>query len=452
MIQLALTALPVVSSAKTDGATLTIEQSDTCVGDLVEVKVNLKNNPGIVSATLIVSFSENLKLAHAKNGDVFSALTYIPPKALSNGLNITSEARFIWSGFDIQDADIKNGTILTLYFKFTKGSKEPYQISITSENGDIVDKDMNSIILNINKTIAVDYHKSGTTLKNKKAATTSANGYTGDTYCKTCDAVLKKGKIVYKIKSIALSKTLYRYDGKVKTPAVVVKDQKNKALVLNKDYTVSYSSNRKKVGKYKAVVTFKGNYSGTKTLNFTIYNNLSAPSKMSAELYGYDDVKVSWSKVTNAKAYKVYYKKSADKAYKYNGRTTNTYVKIANLTPGVKYVFKVVPCTYVNKTYLEDDNYKTTSIYTLKKVSTPKVSKVTSSKVKITWTDINGESGYEISVSKSKNSTGKTYRTTSNSKTVTITPNKTHYYKVRAYKIVNGKYIYTNWSTVKAYK
>ena len=228
--------------------------------------------------------------------------------------------------------------------------------------------------------------------------------------------------------------------------------------VTNCEYKIKYlADNIKydfKVESYKkdGSAILKGS---TKTTSCYTTRNLSSPSKVTVTLYGYDDVKLSWSKVTYAKAYKIYYKTSSAKSYSYKGTTTNNYMNFVNLSDGVKYYFKVVPCTYVNKTYFADDSYKTSSIYTLKKISTPKVAKYSSGKVKISWTNISGESGYQISQSTSKSKTKivSTYKTTSGkSKTIKATKGKTYYYKVRAYKTVNGKKIYGAWSSVKAYK
>ena len=57
-----------------------------------------------------------------------------------------------------------------------------------------------------------------------------------------------------------LDKTSYTYDGKAKTPIVTV-NLKGKTLVLNTDYTVSYSNNIG-AGTAKVVVTGKGTFSG----------------------------------------------------------------------------------------------------------------------------------------------------------------------------------------------
>lgn len=77
--------------------------------------------------------------------------------------------------------------------------------------------------------------------------------------------------------AVTLSKTSYTYDGKAKKPTVTVK-LNNKTLVLNTDYTVSYSNNTN-VGTAKVTVTGKGNYTGSKTATFTIAKAAETPKK-----------------------------------------------------------------------------------------------------------------------------------------------------------------------------
>ncbi|MBQ9860546.1 MAG: hypothetical protein IJO76_07745, partial [Clostridia bacterium] len=99
-------------------------------------------------------------------------------------------------------------------------------------------------------------------------ATLSANGSVVKK-CTVCSYVSSKSTIS-KVKSIAFKKATTTYDGKTKTPSVVVKDANGKTLKLGTDYTVTYPSAMKKIGTYKVKVTMKGNYSGTKTLTYKI--------------------------------------------------------------------------------------------------------------------------------------------------------------------------------------
>ena len=270
-------------------------------------------------------------------------------------------------------------------------------------------------------------------------------------HCSVCDAT-KDTIAIPCISAVSLSATTYAYSGKISTPAVTVKDTEGNVLNRDTDYTVSYASGRKSIGKYKVTVTFKGNYEGKKELYFTI--GPKNPSKVYSSLYGYDDVKLSWSKVSGVSGYAVYYKKSKDLAWKYIKSTTSRSLKKGNLADGIKYDFKVVPYKTISKNKCYSSG-KTSSVYTLKKISTPTVTKYSSGKVRVSWTNIAGESGYQISKStkKSRTSIASTYKTTSGkSKVIKAKRNKTYYYKVRAYRTVSGKKVYGPWSRVVSYK
>ncbi len=82
--------------------------------------------------------------------------------------------------------------------------------------------------------------------------------------------------------NIKFSQSNYSYDGKVKTPSLVIKDITGRTLKKGTDYTVSYPAGRKAIGKYKVTITFKGNYSGKKTATFSIGPKNSKISKLTA--------------------------------------------------------------------------------------------------------------------------------------------------------------------------
>ncbi|MGN0458693.1 MAG: fibronectin type III domain-containing protein [Eubacterium sp.] len=164
---------------------------------------------------------------------------------------------------------------------------------------------------NVINEILISNHISEKTTTTK--ATTSANGKIVKS-CTVCKKTLST-TVIPKASNVKLSTTSYTYNGKVKTPSVTVKDSKGKTLKKNTDYTVSYANGRKNVGKYAVKITFKGKYSGTKTLYFTIkpkstsISSLTAGSKkftvrwkkQNSQTTGYQIQYSTSSKFTNAK-------------------------------------------------------------------------------------------------------------------------------------------------------
>ena len=121
----------------------------------------------------------------------------------------------------------------------------------------------------------------------------------------------------------------------------------------------------------------------------------------------------------------------------------------------MKYTFKIIPYYTKNGKVVKSYYSKTANIYTLKKLNKPVIKKYSSGKIKISWNNIEGESGYQISRSTSKTGTGIISTIGSNTskyKVVSATKGKTYYYKVRTYKVVGGKKIYGPWSSVTSYK
>ena len=132
-------------------------------------------------------------------------------------------------------------------------------------------------------------------------ATPTANGKIVN-YCSVCKKTLST-TVIPKASSIKLKATSLTYNGKVRTPKVIVNDRTGKTLVKNTDYTVSYAKGRKYVGKYAVKITFKGKYSGTKTLYFTIKPKATSISSLKA---GSKKFTVKWKKqATQTTGYQV---------------------------------------------------------------------------------------------------------------------------------------------------
>lgn len=184
-------------------------------------------------------------------------------------------------------------------------------------------------------------HVGETEVRDAKAATCTEDGYTGDIYCKDCQAKVKEGEVVAKlghkttttttkatlsangkivttcktckkvlstvaisrVKTVKLAGTSYAYTAKYMKPAVTVTDYAGKALKNGTDYTVAYKNN-KYVGTATATVTFKGKYSGSKALTFTIRPKATSLRKITP---GTKQLKVNWFKNRGGWGYQLQY-------------------------------------------------------------------------------------------------------------------------------------------------
>ena len=174
-----------------------------------------------------------------------------------------------------------------------------------------------------------------TTKQTVTKATPTANGKIVN-YCSVCKKTLST-TVIPKASSIKLKATSLTYNGKV-----IVKDRTGKTLVKNTDYTVSYAKGRKYVGKYAVKITFKGKYSGTKTLYFTIKPKATSISSLKA---GSKKFTVKWKKqATQTTGYQVQYSASSkfSKAKTVTvGKNTTVSKKISKLSGKKKYYVRV---------------------------------------------------------------------------------------------------------------
>ena len=252
----------------------------------------------------------------------------------------------------------------------------------------------------------------------------------------------------------------YKYStrGKHVNARPIVKDETGNVLEENADYKVTYSDNERVMpGKYTIKVEGIGGYTGEieKILIITPESVDKVKVRQTTAKGGYDDAYVTWGKSEGADGYQIYARRpSKTSKWSYLGRTEKTSFLEKDLYDGYKYEFKVIPYKLIDGTrYRTSENYETVSMYTMKKVSKPSVKKYSSSRVRISWNNISGESGYQVMASR----TGKTtyFITSGTSVKVSVAKNKKYTYKVRAYKNVtkSGKTyrVFAPWSDAGTY-
>lgn len=257
--------------------------------------------------------------------------------------------------------------------------------------------------------------------------------------------------VIYKVSGVKVASTA-AYTGKPVAPSVTVKDSFGTTLKKGTDYTLSYKNNTK-LGTASVTITLKGNYSGTKTYNFKIVpgtvTNLKATQTTSS-------IKLTWSKVTGATGYRVFKYDAKNKKWKKLTDTKNTSYTVSKLGAGTSCKFAVRAYTTVGKTVHWSASYP--QLTTATKPLTPTLKASSGSfKANLSWNKISGASGYVVYMATSKN--GKYSRVAnvkggdklSYSKTKLLW-GKTYYFKVAAYKTVDGKNIYSAFSPVKQVK
>ena len=194
-------------------------------------------------------------------------------------------------------------------------------------------------------TSGTDYtvsYKNNTNAGTATATVTGKGNYTGTA---SATFTIKAKKVT---PTVTLSSTSYVYNGKVKTPTVTVKAGST-TLTKDTDYTVSYATGRKVVGKYAVKVTLKGNYTGDpKTVYFTIKPKGTAISTLTAASKAFT---AKWTKqATQTTGYQIQYSTSKTFA---SGNTTVTVAK--NSTVSKKITGLLASKTY----YVRIRTYKT---------------------------------------------------------------------------------------------
>lgn len=186
------------------------------------------------------------------------------------------------------------------------------------------------------------------------------------------------------------------------------------------------------------------------------YNGLKKPSTVTTLSASQTSsaVTLKWSKTSGASGYAVYKYNTKTKKYEKLKTTTSLTYTVSNLTAGTIYKFKVR--SYASKGGQTFWGNYSKEFETATKPATPtlKVTSTSKGKANLNWTNVAGESGYQIYYSYSKDKDFVKYSTpkanTSKATVSGLTSGKTCYFRVRAYiKTASGN-VYGAYKTVSA--
>lgn len=275
-----------------------------------------------------------------------------------------------------------------------------------------------------------------------KPATTKSQGEYRDK-CTICGLYNGSVKKIPRIGKCNISNNRFFYNGEVQKPTVNIVDENGKTIP-DSCYDIIYNGESVEKGKYKVTVIFKGKYSGQLSWDYEITNE-------------HPEIIASNLTVTFGTSGKSLNAKVIGKGGKVSYKSSNP--KVVAVSSSGKITAKNIGSAAITITVAKTENYpaiskKITVNVIPQKPIISKVSKGDKGKLKLTWKADKNVSGYVLYRSTSKSGTYKKIKTIKGNKTSSYTDSglrnsKTYYYKIRSYKKVGNKNIYSNYSSVK---
>ena len=185
----------------------------------------------------------------------------------------------------------------------------------------------------------------------------------------------------------------------------------------------------------------------------------SSPQNLKTKVLNYKTIQVSWTGTDYADSYNVYRKTGSGNWKKIASGITGVSYKDTKAVTGTTYSYTVRAVSYTwGKAVLSSyDRSGVRGKAKLTAVSLTSVKNAGKNTVKVSWKKVTGANGYRVYRSTSKNGEYTSAGFIKKGSTVTfkdkkVSEGKTYYYKIRAYRIVNGKRVYGPYSAVKSVK
>jgi len=177
------------------------------------------------------------------------------------------------------------------------------------------------------------------------------------------------------------------------------------------------------------------------------------PANLQTKALNYKTIQVSWSSVDNADGYIVYRRTETGSWKKIADQVTDISYKDQKAVTGRVYYYTVRAYSYTwgGKTVSSYNKDGVIGKATLGKVKIATAASENYNTIRVTWNKVFGANGYRVYRSTSKNGKYTSIGSTAKNSAVTFLDKKavtgtTYYYKVRAYRNVNGKKVYGSYS------
>lgn len=222
---------------------------------------------------------------------------------------------------------------------------------------------------------------------------------------------------------------------------------------LPSSFTYQYT-----IGGTNDVVTVTVNVDKTTLLKSALY--VDVPMNFTSAVSAYNKIKLSWTPVNGSSGYRIYRSTSKTGTYTLiktiTSGATSTYTN-SSLDCGTTYYYKIRAFRQVNSVKYFGNYAAVISRKAVPAKPTLTLSKYSSSKIKLSWNKITGSSGYALYRATSSTGTYTKIATIKSGSTVKYINTKrkkgtTYYYKMRAYRVVNGVNVYGPYSAVKSRK
>jgi|GEM_PF-4223190 len=162
-------------------------------------------------------------------------------------------------------------------------------------------------------------------------------------------------------------------------------------------------------------------------------------------------VRLSWEKPKGGSGYEIWRSRCSDTGYVKIGSARGTKYTDNGLIPGVTYYYKVRAYCKSGKTIVPGDFSEYTALKTfIPTVKNLKAVPGGATNVKLKWDKVSGKTGYEVWRSASADDGFSLVISTSKNgyTDVGLIPNTGYYYKVRAYKTIDGERYYAEYSGI----